>query len=57
MKIKSATPVLLVDRVEPTQDFFTKLGFTVLLDVPDGDQLVSFMEPGGHIVTFAKIDR
>jgi hypothetical protein len=57
MKIKSATPVLLVDRVEPTQDFFTKLGFTVLFDVPDGDQLVSFMEPGGHIVTFAKIDR
>jgi len=38
-KIKSATPVLFVDRVEPTRDFFTKLGFTVLFDVPDGDHL------------------
>jgi hypothetical protein len=126
-KIKSVTPVLFVDRVEPTRDFFTKLGFTVLFDVPDGDHLgfvglekdgvqvmvetrgnanegqairelsrqsrssvvfievdnldvvigalatekaiverhttfygadeISFMEPGGHIVTFAKIDR
>src|SRR5688500_12369923 len=39
MKIVSATPVLFVDRVEPTRDFFTKLGFTVLFDVPDGDHL------------------
>lgn len=126
-KIRSATPVLFVDRVEPTRDFFTKLGFTVLFDVPDGDHLgfvglekdgvqvmvetrgnanegqairelsrqsrssvvfievdnldvvigalatekaiverhttfyvadeISFMEPGGHVVTFAKIER
>ena len=34
MKISRATPVLFVDRVEPTRDFFTKLGFTVLFDVP-----------------------
>jgi hypothetical protein len=39
MKISRATPVLFVDRVEPTRDFFTKLGFTVLFDVPDGDHL------------------
>ncbi|HYC38778.1 MAG TPA: VOC family protein [Usitatibacter sp.] len=39
MKISSATPVLFVDRVEPTRDFFTKLGFTVQFDVPDGDLL------------------
>jgi len=127
MKIASATPVLFVDRVEPTRDFFTKLGFTVLFDVPDGDHLgfaglekdgvnvmvetrgnanegpalreitrssrgsvvfievdnldavitalatekaiverhttfygadeISFMEPGGHVVTFARFDR
>ena len=127
MKITRATPVLFVDEVEPTRDFFTRLGFTVLFDVPDGDHLgfvglekdgvqvmvetrgnrnegdaireitrnsrgsvvfievdnldavitalatekaiverhttfygadeISFMEPGGHIVTFAKIDR
>jgi hypothetical protein len=39
MKISRATPVLFVDRVEPTRDFFMKLGFTVLFDVPDGDHL------------------
>ena len=39
MKISRATPVLFVDRVEPTRDFFTKLGFTVLFDVPDGERL------------------
>ena len=126
-KVIRATAVLFVDRVEPTRDFFTQLGFTVLFDVPDGDHLgfvglekdgvqvmvetrgnanegqaireltrqsraavvfievdnlevvisalatekaiverhttfygadeISFMEPGGHIVTFAKFDR
>ena len=39
MKIRSATPVLFVDQVEPTRDFFTKLGFTVMFDVPEGDRL------------------
>ena len=39
MKITRATPVLFVDRVEPTRDFFMKVGFTVLFDVPDGDKL------------------
>ena len=39
MKITRATPVLFVDRVEPTRDFFMKLGFTVMFDVPDGDKL------------------
>ena len=127
MKISRATPVLFVDAVEPTRDFFTKLGFTVLFDVPDRDHLgfaglekdgvnvmvetrgnanegpalreitrnsrgsvvfievdnldavitalatekaiverhttfygadeISFMEPGGHVVTFARFDR
>ena len=127
MKISRATPVLFVDAVEPTRDFFTKLGFTVMFDVPEGDRLgfaglekdgvqvmietrgnanegdalrevsrssrgsvvfievdnldavitalateraiverhttfygadeISFMEPGGHVVTFARFDR
>ena len=127
MKVSRATPVLFVDRVEPTRDFFTRVGFTVLFDVPDGDHLgfaglekdgvqvmvetrgnanegqamreftrssrgavvfievdnldaviaalasepalverhktfygadeISFMEPGGHVVTFARFDR
>jgi len=39
MKISSATPVLFVDRVEPTRDFFMKVGFEVMFDVPDGDHL------------------
>ena len=127
MKISRVTPVLFVDRVEPTRDFFTRLGFTVMFDVPDGERLgfvgmekdgvqlmvetrgnanegaavreitrqsrgavvfievdnleavitalatekaiverhttfygadeISFMEPGGNVVTFAKFDR
>ncbi|HZZ94110.1 MAG TPA: VOC family protein [Usitatibacter sp.] len=39
MKIARVTPVLFVDRVEATRDFFTKVGFTVLFDVPEGDHL------------------
>ena len=39
MKFKSATPVLFVDRVEPTRDFFRRVGFEVLFEVPDGDRL------------------
>jgi hypothetical protein len=35
MKVSRATPVLFVDRVEPTRDFFMKVGFTVLFDVPE----------------------
>jgi hypothetical protein len=127
LKIIRATAVLFVDAVEPTRDFFTKLGFTVMFDVPEGDRLgfaglekdgvqvmvetrgnanegtaireisrnsrgsvvfievdnldavitalatekaiverhttfygadeISFMEPGGHVVTFARFDR
>jgi len=39
MKALSATPVLFVDRVEPTRDWFMKAGFTVMFDVPEGDHL------------------
>ena len=39
MKVSSATAVLIVDRVEATRDFFTRAGFEVLAEVPDGDTL------------------
>jgi threonine dehydrogenase-like Zn-dependent dehydrogenase len=39
MKIASATPVLFADRVEPTRDFFARVGFEVAFDVPEGDRV------------------
>ena len=44
MKIARATPVLFVDRVEPTRDFFTRAGFTVMFDVPlEGEGRLGFV--------------
>jgi putative intracellular protease/amidase len=34
MKVKRITPVLFVDRVEPTRDFFKRAGFAVDVEVP-----------------------
>lgn len=39
MKVTSITPVLFVDRVEPTRDFFQHAGFEVMFDIPEGDHL------------------
>jgi hypothetical protein len=39
MKVTSATPVLFVDRVEPTRDFFKRAGFEVMFEVPEGDRV------------------
>jgi hypothetical protein len=52
MKIISATPVLFVDRVEPTRDFFLKAGFTVMFDVPEGDHLgfVGLTKDGAQVM-------
>jgi len=36
MKIKRATPVLFVDKVEPTRDFFRRAGFAATVEVPAG---------------------
>jgi hypothetical protein len=36
MKISSATPVLYVDRVEPTRDFFKRVGFEATVEIPVG---------------------
>ncbi|MBC8022350.1 MAG: hypothetical protein H7Y14_04485 [Burkholderiales bacterium] len=37
MKVKRATPILFVDSVEPTCDFFVRAGFRVIVEVPDGN--------------------
>jgi Glyoxalase/Bleomycin resistance protein/Dioxygenase superfamily len=37
MKVKRVTPVLLVDRVEPTADFFKRVGFTASIEIREGD--------------------
>jgi hypothetical protein len=41
MKISSAGPVLYVDRVEPTRDFFKRVGFEVAFEVNDGGNMTS----------------
>ena len=37
MKVAKAVPVLFVDRVEPTRDFFVRAGFKVTAEVPAGN--------------------
>jgi hypothetical protein len=39
MKVKRAAPVLFVDSVEATRDFFIRAGFTVAVAIPDGKSL------------------
>jgi hypothetical protein len=34
MKVNKAVPVLFVERVEPTRDFFVRVGFKVSAEVP-----------------------
>ena len=36
MKVKRATPVLFVDSVQATRDFFVRVGFGVTVEIPDG---------------------
>src|ERR1700678_272924 len=35
--MQSLTPILLVDAIEPCLDFWMRLGFTVIVEVPEGD--------------------
>lgn len=37
--IKKSTPVLFVDRIEPSLAFFERLGFKKTMEVPEGDAL------------------
>ena len=39
MKLRRVTAVLLVDRVEPTRDFFKRVGFTAIVEIREGDGL------------------
>ena len=39
MKIKRATPVLFVDSVAASRDFFVRIGFTATVEIPDGNAL------------------
>lgn len=37
--MKKLTPVLFVDAIEPCLEFWTRLGFERVLEVPEGEQL------------------
>ena len=39
MEMKSLTPVVYVEEIEPVLEFWTKLGFEVTVEVPEGDRL------------------
>jgi len=43
MKALSATPVLFMKWVEPSRDWFMKIGFTVMFDVPGERNLLGFV--------------
>ena len=48
MKVKRATPVLFVDSVAATRDFFRRAGFEVTVEIPDGRTLgFSILERDG----------
>ena len=48
MKVSRATPVLFVDHVEPTRDFFTRVGFEVVVEIPEDERVgFSMLEKDG----------
>ena len=48
MKVSRVTPVLFVDRVEPTRDFFRQVGFEVVVEIPEDDRAgFALMEKDG----------
>ena len=48
MKVSRATPVLFVDQVEPTRDFFTRVGFEVVVEIPEDERVgFSMLEKDG----------
>jgi hypothetical protein len=52
MKVSKAVPVLLVERVEPTRDFFARAGFKVTAEVPAGNAVgfVILEKDGGEVM-------
>jgi hypothetical protein len=64
--MKSLTPVLMVEEIEPVVAFWEALGFVKTFEVPDGDSLafiglqsgpveIIVREPAGNVVTFAEM--
>jgi hypothetical protein len=48
MKIKRAAPVLFVDSVAASRDFFARIGFTAAVEIPDGNAVgFAIMERDG----------
>lgn len=47
--VKRATPVMVVDQVEPCAAFWEKLGFTRTAEVPHGDELGFVMLDRGEV--------
>jgi len=39
MEMKSLTPILYVEEIEPVLEFWRRLGFEVTAEVPEGDRL------------------
>ena len=46
--LRKATPVLVVDRIEPVLPFWQKLGLTAVTEVPDGDGRLAFVILAGE---------
>ena len=48
MKVSRATPVLFVEQVEPTRDFFVDVGFEVVVEIPEDERVgFSLLEKDG----------
>jgi catechol 2,3-dioxygenase-like lactoylglutathione lyase family enzyme len=49
VSIESVTPILIVDHIEPCLEFWQRLGFQKIAEVPHGDRLGFVMfTNGGH---------
>lgn len=47
--MKKLSPVLIVEAIEPCLGFWTKLGFAVVVEVPDGDRLGFVLLTSGSV--------
>jgi uncharacterized glyoxalase superfamily protein PhnB len=58
---EKATPVLIVDAIEPILPFWTALGFTRVTEVPEGDRLGFVILQRGEVEimyqTFASVEK
>lgn len=57
MKLKRAAAVLFVEKVEPTREFFKRVGFEVSVEIPDGGDVgFSMLERDGVQVMVETLD-